>query len=149
MGDKEEKLYFPTKKDILELARRENILRYSEEYIAECDRVHEEINGWLRVTEEAQIGLITDYLREKTKNVDQISIDITLNMLRRAQVLYPDEPEIKNLLYVKHNRAKVGVYQAGDKVVNLPIHQLDLKIVPLHSILDTNTPVVIFAGSHS
>lgn len=137
-------LKLPSKADILELVRREDKIRRSAEYIKECDNVADEINGWLRVTDEMQRKLIHDY-----GFGSPIIEEIALNMLRRAQYLYPDEDDVKNLLYVKENKANQGKYVRGDTVPNVSICRLDTSNVDLFDIINTEKPCIIFGGSHT
>ena len=140
----------PTKKDVLELCKRENEARYSKEYIAECDAVASKPDAWLtEVTPKMQTNIVRDYLKEKFNNAHPHMIHIFLSALRTASSRYPEESIVKDMLYVKNNKANRGKYKAGDDVPNIPVHYCDGRNSLLYDHLNNDKPTIIFAGSHT
>jgi len=120
---------------------RENELRLSSEVQARYENAEKsECIDWLKVTEEVQKQVIEEfgYLN---------SLENALYCLRSAAVLYPDDPEFKEIpLYVKYNRARDGSLKEGDRAPNTSPVALDGTSCEL---LDKSKPTVLIAGSIS
>lgn len=137
-------LNLPSPNDILELVKKESIIRLSPEYIKACDDVCNEVNGWLRVTSEMQESLV--------KNAGFIGIgsEIAINMLRRAQYDHPDNEDVQNLVYVKNNKANIGKFRTGDFAENVMLYKKDAKSkIQLFDIINNDKINIIFAASHT
>jgi hypothetical protein len=139
-------LNLPSPKAIIELVKKEGIIRLSKEYIKQCDDVANEVNGWLRITGEMQEKLVRD------AGFKGPGFDIALNMFRRSQYLYPDNEHVKNLVYVKHNKANQGRFKVGDTVEDIQLYNQDGNTkVGLHQLIngDNRKINIIFAASHT
>jgi hypothetical protein len=134
----------PSHDDIIELVKEEGQIRLSTEYIKRCDEVASEVNGWLRVTDEMQQDLV------KRHGFNGPAFDIALNMLRSAQVLYPDNPYVKELIYVKNNKANQGRFNKDDKLEDIKLW--DMKgshQISLFDMLSKNRTNIVLAASHT
>lgn len=138
----------PSYEDILEIAKKEGDYRLSQEYINQCDLVADEVNGWLRISGEYQKKLV-----EEAGFIDPTSKEIALNMLRRAQYLGPikDNSIIRDLVYVKNNKANQGRFRVGDQLEDTTLYDLDgIETIKLFDIVSNDSiPTIIFAGSHT
>ena len=109
----------PTKNDLLIMLRKEELIRSSPEYIAKCDEVSSEPNGWLRISKEYQYQIAREH-----GYITDMEADIAVNHMRRASILYPDEPLFKTIpVYVRNNLASAGNLIAGTNVPNILIHK--------------------------
>jgi hypothetical protein len=81
-----------TKENLLEMCKKEEEIRWSQWYQSECDKVKDEVNGWLRISEQVQYQVAKKFGFET-----DIEADIAVNQLRRARYIYPDEPEFKTI----------------------------------------------------
>lgn len=143
-------LNLPSNDDILQIVKIEGKKRLSDEYIEKCTLVKDEVNGWLRITSEMQTQIVTDYLINKYGKTSDMSIDIGVNMLRNAQYLYPDNPDVQNLVYVKNNKANQGRFKAGDKLEDMMIWNIEGKQEnSLFNLLSSDKTNIIFAASHT
>lgn len=138
-------LKLPTKEILLEMCKKEEEIRWSPWYQSECDRVKDEVNGWLRISEQVQYQIVRDF-GFKT----DVESDIAVNQLRRARYIYPDEPEFQTIpVYVRNNRAKQCVFKEGEPVPNISISLLSGDQISLYNILDKNKPNVLIGSSHT
>lgn len=107
--------------------------------------VKDEINGWLRITNEIQQQVATQFGYK-----DLLSNLLAVNQIQRAQYLYPNDPEfIKYSVYIRHNRAQQGKYQIGDKIPNIKLVDMDLKTIEIDNILTKEKPTLMIASSYS
>ena len=140
----------PCPDDIIKIAEREGKIRLSKEYIDECTAVKDEVNGWLRITGEMQKRIVTEYLQEIYGEATPAGIDIGVNMLRNAQVLFPDNDIVQNLVYVKNNKANIGRFKAGDKLEDIKLHTIDGKSeISLFDLLSDDKINIVIAASHT
>jgi hypothetical protein len=76
-----------------------------------------------------------------------------LTMLRSALTMYPDDPELKNLVYYhKYNRSKQGDLKVGDKIDLSTIQLVNTAgttFTELSSHAQPDRPLVLIAGSIS
>jgi hypothetical protein len=137
-------LGLPSHEDVINMVKEEGKIRLSNEYIHKCDEVASEVNGWLRITDEMQRDLVTQH------GFTGPAFDIALNMLRNAQVLYPDNPYVKDLVYVKNNKANKGRFNKGDKLEDVTLWNMkgDTQI-SLFDMLKHDKPNIILAASHT
>ena len=107
--------------------------------------VKQEINGWLRITNEIQQQVATQFGYK-----DLLSNLLAVNQMQRAQYLYPNDPDfIKYSVYIRHNRAQPGKYQLGDKIPNIKLVDMNLETITLDNILITEKPTIIIASSYT
>jgi hypothetical protein len=139
-------LRIPTKYQLLEMIKKEEEVRWSQWYQSECDRVKDQVNGWLAVSAQVQYQIAKDFGFDT-----EVESDIAVNHLRRAQYLYPEEPLFQSIpVYVRNNLAKQIKYKTGESIPNVPINSLDgSKQFNLIDILDKSKPNVIFGSSHT
>jgi hypothetical protein len=97
-----------SEEDLEKLAREENILRLSDWYIGECDRVANIPNGWMDVTNQLQSNLVSKYYKENN--------DAIVYLLREAHNIYPNNLFFKERIQVKYNKARIGELKIGDKI---------------------------------
>lgn len=139
----------PTEQLLELLVKEEEQMRFSQEYINKCDEVADETNGWLRITGEMQKDLVAKHCA-KHGFTDEMSVDITLNSLRRARYLYPENPIFKTVpVYVRENKANPGTLEIGDPFVDTVLYNRSGEQVKLSDMLDPDKPNIIFSGSHT
>lgn len=137
-------LGLPSHDDIIELVKIESQMRFSKEYIDKCNQVKDEPNGWLRITGEMQQQIITDY------GFKGVAVPIALNMLRRAQYLYPDNPHVQNLVYVKNNKANMGTFKAGDIIKDVELWNLcGTEMNKFSGLLSKDKINIVLSASHT
>ena len=139
-------LKMPSWADILEIAKLENEIRYSDSYVNQCDEVRNIPNGWLDVTHKMQTKLVEDYFVEH--GLSLCAVPIGLSMLRGLQVTHPNEPIVKELLYIKNNKANVGKYKAGDDIKDIQLWTESNQQIQLFSLLNEK-PAIVFGASHT
>jgi len=139
-------LRIPTKYQLLEMVKKEEEIRWSPWYQSECDRVKDQVNGWLAVSAQVQYQIAKDFGFDT-----EVESDIAVNHLRRAQYLYPEEPLFQSIpVYVRNNLAKQIKYKNGESIPNVSINSLDgLNKINLFDILDKTKTNVIFGSSHT
>lgn len=137
---------YPDKDTLIQMLTMEESIRMSPEYIKLCDEVKDEVNGWLRISEEIQYKIARDF--GYTSTLEQ---DLAVNRMRRAQYLYPEEPLFKTIpVYVRNNIANVGTFVATDIVPNLMIHHIsNLEEVQLYDVFSKEKPTLLLASSHT
>lgn len=139
------KLKYPDKNTLIEMLKVEEEIRMSQKYIDACNEVKDEINGWLRISEEIQYKIAYDF--GYTKSVEQ---SIAVNRMRTAQYIYPDEPLFKTIpVYVRNNLARNGEFKIGDNVPNIKINNIDTSDILLHDTFDKNKPNLLLCSSHT
>jgi len=76
-----------------------------------------------------------------------------LTMFRSALTMYPDDPELKNLVYYyKYNRSRQGDLKIGDKIDMSTIqlaNSAGTDCTELSSYAQPDRPLVLIAGSIS
>jgi hypothetical protein len=141
-------LKLPSYQDALNIAKLENEIRYSDEYVNKCDAVKDIPNGWLDVTDEMQKKLVTDYFTQH--GLSLCAVPIGLNMLRRLQVTHPNEPIVQDLLYVKNNKANIGKYNEGDSIKDITLwNEIGTENVQLFNLISSDKPTIVFGASHT
>lgn len=107
--------------------------------------VKQEINGWLRITNEIQQQVASQFGYN-----DLLSNLLAVNQMQRAQYLYPNDRDfIKYSVYIRHNRSQQGKYQIGDKIPNIKLVDMNLETITLDNILITAKPTIIIASSYT
>ena len=140
----------PCLDDIIKIAEIEGKIRLSKEYIDKCTHVKDEVNGWLRITGEMQKEIVTKYLKDKYGEATEPGIDIGVNMLRNAQVLFPDNETVQNLVYVKNNKAEIGRFKSGHKLEEVKLHTMDGQSeVSLFDLMSNDKINIVMAASHT
>ena len=130
---------------ILAILKREEEIRFSQEYISKCSEVSHIPNGWLEVTNNMQKELVKEF-----GYTDEISNTLAVNVIRKALHIYPDDEEIKNsAVQFRENIASKGKYKLGDTLKNISLHNLDSSKVDLFQLLDLNKPNIMLVGSHT
>lgn len=139
-------LKIPTKYQLLEMIKKEEEIRWSSWYQSECDRVKDQVNGWLDISAQVQYQIAKDFSFDT-----EVESDIAVNHLRRARYLYPEEPLFQSVpVYVRNNLAKQIKYKNYDQIPNVPINSLDgIDQLNLIDILDKSKTNVIFGSSHT
>lgn len=137
-------LNLPSPKDVIQMLTKERDIRLSPEYIKKCDEVADEPNGWLRITDEMQKQIVKD------AGFKNAGFDIALNMMRRAQYDYPDDPIVKDLVYVKNNKANIGTFKSGDDIKDIELYDKEgNKKIQFNQLLSDDKVNIIFAASHT
>jgi hypothetical protein len=135
----------PSKELLLEMVKKEEEIRWSPWYQSECDIVKDEVNGWLRISEQVQYQVVKEFGFE-----NPIEADIAVNQLRRARYIYPDEPLFQTIpVYVRNNRAKQCVFKERSIVPNILIGTMDGNDINLYQILNQTQPNVLIGSSHT
>ena len=139
-------LRIPTKYQLLEMIKKEEEIRWSSWYQSECDRVKDQVNGWLKISAQVQYQIAKDFGFDT-----EVESDIAVNHLRRARYIYPDEPLFESIpVYVRNNLAKQIKYKTNQLIPNVPINSLDgQNQFNLFDILDKSKTNVIFGSSHT
>lgn len=137
----------PSKELLIEMLLEEEKIRFSPEYISECDKVASEPNGWLRISGEKQYEIA-----KKFGFNSEIEADIAVNHMRRAQYLYPDEELFKTIpVYVRNNLAQQTKYKVSDIVPNIAIYKTNNNFETIN-LYDTFNPTkinILIASSHT
>lgn len=139
-------LRIPTKYQLLEMVKKEEEIRWSSWYQSECNRVKDQVNGWLVVSSQVQYQIAKDFGFNT-----EVESDIAVNHLRRARYIYPEEPLFQSIpVYVRNNLAKQIKYKNGDKIPNVLISSQDgQNQFNLFDILHKTKTNVIFGSSHT
>ena len=130
---------------ILAILKREEEIRFSQEYITKCSEVSHIPNAWLEVTNNMQKELVKEF-----GYTDELSNTLAVNVIRKALHIYPDDKEIKNsVVQFRENIASKGKYKVGDNLKNISLHNLDNKEIDLFQLLDLNKTNIMLVGSHT
>lgn len=130
---------------ILSILKREEEIRFSDEYIQKCDEVSNIPNAWLDVTAEMQKNLVAEFGYS-----DIISNTLATHVIRTAYNIYPNDNEIKNsVVHFRENKAHEGTFRENDQIINCNLYDINQNIIELNNILDDNKPNIILAGSHT
>jgi hypothetical protein len=137
----------PNEKMLEKLIYDEERLRMSKEYQDQCTLVKDIPNGWLNVTKHIQEQVARDNGFD-----DELSCQITCNMMRRAHLLFPDNKFFSTVpVQVRNNKANMGTMRPGSRISQ----EIDLWDVSdnhpcsLFHLLDNNRPTIIFTGSQT
>ncbi len=134
----------PTKSQLIHMLELEEKIRLSPDYIKSCDKVADEPNGWLRVSEEIQYSIAKQF------GFDDFSSHIAVNHMRRARYIYPEEPAFQTIsVYVRNNLASECTYKSGDPVPNIQIYKLDLTPTNLFDTFAKTKLNVLVSSSHT
>jgi len=100
---------------LLAILKREEEVRFSQEYLSKCTEVAHIPNGWLDVTNNMQKELVKEF-----GYIDELSNTLAVNVIRKALNIYPDDEEIKNsVVQLRENIASKGKYKVGDILKNI------------------------------
>ena len=70
--------------------------------------------------------------------------------MRSAHQLYSNDDEFRQLsLYVRHNRARQGNLQIGDRAIDMDLLNMNGQFVSLLSHSHPNHPLLLIAGSYT
>jgi hypothetical protein len=131
----------PSKEQLLKMVMAEEAYRMSPEYVEECTKVASEVNGWLRINEELQYRIVSDF-----GFTDPIEREYAVHALRRATITYPDFPKP---VYVRNNKARKGELSVGDKAPSVMLYDLDGSPHELHDLCGNTKPTIIVGSSHT
>lgn len=135
---------YPNEKMLELMIIEEEKRRMSDEYRNSCTLVKDQPNGWLTVTENMQHDIVNSF-----GFVNEISHDISLNMMRRAHIIYPNNDIFTQVpLYVRNNKANKGTLNVDDNMPDFNVYDLDNKLVMLSDLVD-NRKTIMFFGSHT
>jgi hypothetical protein len=135
----------PKKETLIEMLKEEEKRRFSSEYQIACTAVKHIPNGWLDITAKMQQSIATDFGFD-----DEISNDIACNHLRRAQYMYPNDPEFKSIpVYVRENKANEGTLKVGDDIPNVVLYDMNHNKRLLHDLIDLKKINLCIASSAS
>ena len=138
-------IHYPKREKLIQMLQDEEEIRMSQGYIDMCDAVKDEVNGWLRISEEVQQSVA-----KKHGYMSSIELDLAVNRMRRAQYIYPDEPLFKTIpVYVRNNVAREGDYKKGDIVPQIMIHDENKAPVDLYSLFSKDKINLLMASSHT
>ena len=130
---------------ILTILKREEEIRFSQEYITKCSEVSHIPNAWLEVTNNMQKELVKEF-----GYTDELSNTLAVNVIRKALHIYPNDEEIKNsVVQFRENIASEGKYKVGDILKDISLHNLDNSKVDLFQIFDMNKCNIMLVGSHT
>lgn len=136
---------YPNKLILIKMLETEESIRMSKEYVEMCDNVKDEINGWLRISEEIQYQIAKDF--GYTTMLEQ---DLAVNRMRTAQYLYPEEQLFKTIpVYVRENLARSGNFSIGDIVPNITIHKDDTTQINLYDTFSKTQSNLMLCSSHT
>ena len=138
-------MYVPISEELLEkMVLLEDTKRRSIEYQEECTRVKDICNGWLDVTAKLQEDVVKSF-----GFTSPLHCQIAVNMLRRARIIYPENPVFKTPVYVANNKANKGIYVDGDEVPDVTIFKRDFSQIPLKDLVSKSQKTIILSGSHT
>ena len=83
---------------ILTILKREEEVRFSQEYLSKCSEVSHIPNAWLEVTNNMQKELVKEF-----GYTDELSNTLAVNVIRKALNIYPDDEEIKIVFFNSEN----------------------------------------------
>jgi len=146
-GDDDDfQIKIPNEKMLEEMIIEEEKRRMSNEYRDKCTEVKDIVNGWLEVTAQMQIDVVSSF-----GFTNKISCDIVCNMMRRAHILYPHNEIFKTVpLQVRNNKATQGTLTIGDVMPEFDIVDIVRgNACSLSSLIDIHTkkPSVIIMSS--
>lgn len=136
---------YPKKTKLIKMLQEEEDIRMSQKYIDMCDAVKDEVNGWLRISEEVQYMVAKKFGYETS-----IEQDLAVNRMRRAQYIYPEEPLFKTIpVYVRNNLARAGDYKDGDIVPHITIYDENKTKIDMHNLFSKDKMNLLLASSHT
>ena len=133
------------KEKLLQMLEEEEKQRFSDEYQQKCNKVKNEVNGWLRITGELQENVAKQFGYQ-----DQISNLLAVDLMRRASHIYKEDERFQTTsVYVRENKIKNCKYQIGDTIPNINIFNLQNKQLNLHNLLDESKYNIIICSSNT
>lgn len=117
--------------------------RTSTIYAELCTQVKDIPNGWLNVTTDMQKNIVM-----KFGYTDEMEFDIALNMLRRANIIYPHNKIFQQVpIQVRNNKATKGELLVEMKIPNPDVYDLDGQPYKLSDFISSHKPNLIFFSS--
>jgi hypothetical protein len=139
----------PNEKMLEKLIIEEATIRESKEYQDKCTEVKDIPNGWLEIV---TAGIQKD-IAIKNGFDDPISCDLTVNMMRRAHILYPNNKIFTTVpIQVRNNKACRGTLKINDDLPNVALFDEFGSIIELKDLTgntNQNKISIIFAGSQT
>ena len=133
------------KEKLLQMLEEEEKQRFSDEYQQKCNKVKNEVNGWLRITGELQENVAKQFGYQ-----DQISNLLAVDLMRRASHIYKEDERFQTTsVYIRENKAKGCKFKIGETIPNLEIFNLQNKQNNLYDILDNSNYNIIIASSNT
>jgi hypothetical protein len=135
--------YLIPKQTLYKMLVREETLRFSKEYLEDCDRIGG-LFGYLRATANLQENVV------KSFGFKGEMLPIALNILRRASTIYPNEKKFtETQVYCRNNKkAKACKFRAGDKGnLDIKLHDLDGKGTSLKDLIHPKKKNILIASS--
>ena len=120
----------------------EEKVRLSPAYIVHCSLVKDEVNGWLRISEEVQ-----QKIANKFGFSNPIHNLLAVNMMRRAHIDYNEARFREVSVYVRNNLANKGNLDIGDSFIDTEIYTLGTKKMYLSEVINTQNAVVISSSA--
>ncbi len=131
--------------NVLSMLKREEEIRFSDDYLTKCTEVANIPNAWLHVTSNMQEELVKEF-----GYTDSLSNALAVDVIRKAYDIYPEDEEIRNsVVKFRENFANPGIFKEGDDIIDIQLHSLNGNKMNLFNILDSNKPNVILVGSHT
>jgi len=142
-------IIYPNEKMLELMIIEEEKRRMSKEYADECTSVKDVPDGWLAVTDNMQKSVVKSF-----GFVNEMSCDIACNMMRRANIIYPDNKIFKEVpLYVRNNKANQGNLNVNDPMPDFLVYDIEQenKTHKLSDLVSSENKkmTVIFFGSHT
>ena len=136
----------PNEKMLEKLIYDEERLRMSKEYQDQCTLVKDIPNGWLNVTKKIQEQVARDNGFD-----DEMSCQITCNMMRRAHLLFPNNKIFSTVpVQVRNNKANMGTMRTGSVLdQDIDLWDVSHNQCSLFHLLNDNRPTIIFTGSQT
>jgi len=124
----------PGKEIAMQMLRRENELRLSEE----VQELYRHWDSSLEITDEVQRRVAHEFGFTD------------LHIVRAIVSAYSADPEVSSIPhYVKFNRSKKCLLECGMAVPDVTVHELDGKQVKLSKYVQAGRPLMISAGSYT
>ena len=138
-------VYPPPKNKLYEMLKLEEGIRMSPEYSEECTKVKDEVNGWLRISEEVQ-----QQVAHRFGYQDPLSNLLVVNYMRRAPYLFPNDKRFSETqVYVRNNLATWGNLECSQSFPIVPLYNLEKELIDTRSILDKSKYNVIISSSET
>lgn len=136
-------LKYPDESTLVKMVYEEEKRRWSEEYVAECNRVVDIPDGWLDVTNQLQRDVVRSFGFDT-----EIETDFAVSALRRAHIDYPQNRIFREVpLQVRNNKARRGEREVGDIVPDFDVYDLDGKQCRLYDLMTLDKPTVLIMSS--
>lgn len=126
------------------MIQEEEKIRMSKDYSDKCTLVKDEVNGWLRITEDIQKKIAFDYGYK-----DELTNMLVVNMIRRASFIYPNDDRFrKTQVYVRNNKAD-DCDKINHILSDIKINSLNKNKVSIYSLLSSKKSNIIIASSET